>query len=89
MKPRHTKFGMQLPYGIIYAFILWIFEFPILGVLGIFLKKHSYLGTRYVMFGRMRPRLTKFGMQLSNGIIYAYIIRIFEFPIFGRFLGDA
>ena len=39
------------------------------------------------MFGRMRPRLTKFGMQLSNGIIYAYIIRIFEFHIFGRFFG--
>ena len=49
MKPGLTEFGMQLPYGIIYAYNFGIYEFPIFSrVLGIFLQKLSFLGTQYI-----------------------------------------
>ena len=91
MRPRLTKFGMQLPYGITYAYIFWIFEFPIFrGFLGIFLKKNlvfqRQISVHHISV-TIRPRLTKFGMQLPCGITYAYIFWIFEFPIFRGFLG--
>ena len=89
--PTVSKFGVQLPYGLIYDYIFWIFEFPIFWCFfRIFGKRLSFYSESYKVHrisATIRSTVSKFAMQLPYGLIYDYIFWILEFRIFWCFFG--
>ena len=83
IRPTVLKFFMQLPYGIIYAYISWIFEFCIFRWFSVFSLKNTFYIPMFIRYlhhilATIRPRVAEFAIRLPYSIPYR--------PVFFGFL---